>query len=176
MVKSILLVPLAFGLASCCGGATTIQQYDLEDHCGFLPCGVTIVKGSASIVTTFHGGEHGLRLEKNTTMRIDQAASKPAPLDIDAHLQVLFLCDEGTSFDVVLGSEDANGPAMVTLMGTPSPPSDTDEFPVATFAIPGPEFGVLFRPQIRFLEFTTIGPGGCTLDNIWVYVPNLCAG
>jgi hypothetical protein len=176
MVKSFLSFPLAFVLAGCCGGAQSIQQYDLEERCGSLPCGVSLVNGSASITTTFHAGEHGLRLEKNTSIRIDQDPTKPAPLEQEAQLQVLFLCDEGTNFEVVLGSEDASGPAEVSLTGTPSPPTDTDEFPVATFVIPVPGHEVFIRPQLRFLQFTTIGPGGCILDNMWVFVPNLCAG
>ena len=176
MVKSLIFFPAALLLAGCCGGPQNIQRYDLEERCGSLPCGVTLLDGSASIVTTFHVAEQGIRLEKNTTIRIDQDPTKPAPLEQDAHLQVLFLCDAGTNFDVVVGSTDSSGPMEVTLVGTPSPPSKTSEMPVATFPIPGPAFGVLFRPQLQFLEFTTFGPGGCTLDNIWVHVPNLCPG
>jgi hypothetical protein len=177
MVKSFLLLSTAFWLAACyCGGPETIQLNELENRCGSLPCGVTLVSGNASIVPTFHKGEHGIRLDKNSVMRIDSDPSKATPLLAEAQLQVLFLCDENTSFDVVMGSEDASGPTEVTLMGKASPASGTDELPVATFEIPGPNNQVLVRPQLRFLQFTTIGPGGCTLDDIWVLVAHLCQG
>ena len=177
MVKSFVLLLTAFFLASCtCGTPETIQLNELEERCGSLPCGVAVVSGSASIATTFHAGEHGIRLEKNSVMRIDSDPTKSTPLLAEAELRVIFHCDEKTSFDVVLGSEDAMGPTQVTLMGTPLTASGTAEFPVASFVIPGPNNQVLVRPQLRFLQFTTIGPGGCTLDDIWVLVEHLCQG
>lgn len=175
MVKSLFLLSMPFWVASCyCGGPETIQEYDLENHCGSLPCDVKLLNGSAAIVTTYHSGEHGIRLEKNSAMRID--ASTPAPLEADAHLQVLFLCDANTSFDVVLGAEDTSGPTETNLMGMPSPPSTTGELSAATFVLPVPDSQVFVRPQLRFLQFTTMGPGGCTFDDIWVFTPNLCQG
>jgi hypothetical protein len=177
MVKPFLFVLTAFLLGACyCSGPITIYENDLEKQCGALPCGVTLLNGSASIVTTYHAGEHGIRLETNSAVRIDRDASTSAPLKVESQLQVLFLCDEGTSFDVVLGSEDATGPTEVTLTGMVSPKTDTGEIPVATFVIPVPGPEVSIRPQLRFLQFTTIGPGGCTLGGIWVYLPNLCQG
>lgn len=177
MVKSFFFLFTMSFLAACtCGTPETIQLNELEEHCGSLPCGVKLVSGNASIVTTFHAGEQGIRLEKNSVMRIDSDATKSTPLLAEAQLRVLFHCDEKTSFDVVLGSQDASGPTEVTLTGMPSPASDTDELPLATFEIPGPNNQVLVRPQLRFLQFTTIGPGGCTLDDIWVMVEHLCQG
>lgn len=177
MVKSFLFLAAAFLLVACsCGTPETIQQYDLEERCGSLPCGVNLVSGNASIVSTFHAGEHGILLEKNSVIRIDHDATKSAPLKFDVQLHVLFQCDENTSFDVVLGSEDASGPTEVNLTGMPIPVTNTDELLAATFPIPVPDSLVPDRPQLRFLQFTTVGPGGCTLDDIWVFVPHLCQG
>ena len=177
MVKRSLLFLAMASLSGCVRpDPETAFQDDLEKLCGALPCGWTVESGSASRSATYHEGEHGLRLEAESAARFTVGSGSGVRLPSSANLQFMILCDPGVGLDVSFGYDDGTGPSEVSLAGTVAAGTDTREVPHASFPIPplGGDAGVL--PELRFLRFATLGPGACTIDDLWIFVPSVCGG
>ena len=178
MVKLLVVSVFLLLLAGCnCPDGNTIYQDNLETTCNGLPCGFILEAGSASVGTTYHAGEHGIRIETASAVRKDFDVSANLTLTPETVVRWMALCDKSTSFEMVVGFDKGTTDILeISPAGTLSPfkePAAVNEilFPLGTLGPTTP-----FPERLRSLRLETLGPGGCTLDDLWIYLPIECGG
>jgi hypothetical protein len=146
----------------CDPGVPEVFHEGFENWCGDMPCGWTLVAGSAEIASTYHAGEHGVALEAGSRMSYNLAdlPLSPEPEAVDAIL-VLARCD--VPCEVVLTVVTDAGDLVATMDPGFSPAADLFETRRLDLAPEGAGAG---RHATRLaIEVTA---GSCTIDELWI--------
>ncbi|MBN1947467.1 MAG: hypothetical protein JW797_17480 [Bradymonadales bacterium] len=158
---------LALLVVSCpCGyGRSALFHESFEVACGDLPCNWRLLEGTATLVETFHAGEHALELSENARIQTNLSA---VWIDQDDHvpLTVGLICSQGSTLAFTLTID--NQGTTYTATGETDGSWSFDERYIESIEVRlTPVQNAPYRSQeaIR-LEVQLNGPGECILDDL----------
>jgi|GEM_PF-2253249 len=187
-IRRALLFALLLALA--CGEASPDQEFlwvdTFEDVCDDgLPCGWQRIDGAATdasfVETSFHPGEHGLRLDGTVTVRGPENDAGPVIFNLGS-LEARFIarCDEGASIEILVGLRELTSDGLdtgrvdMTMPARVFPPTTWSAEPDSTVITSESAFvdGGLGSPpntgtlQVTSVSLTKSGPGSCEIAEL----------
>ena len=178
----VALAALLLSGCPCDPGHPELFHDRLEARCGELPCDWERLAGDVLVVTTWHAGEHALRLSGGArlTRHLPPVAVTGA---YDGFLLAAAVECEGTATLSFAVEVDAGGEEPLRFAATAQCPADGDEVvepcvvPVRDAAGAGPET-LPTHYFIERLEIEQTGDGACVVDDVRILsgYMNQCMG
>ncbi len=160
-------------------------EEELEERCGDLPCGWSQIEGAegqARYVTTFHSGDHGIRLA-GSDVTVRGPGNEPGDVSLafgTLSARLSAICDPGAELVIRVGLTDVadtgTGPRLDTLEGRPSVSTEWDVPATASLtalsALADGGFGsspfVSGSFRVTGITLSKRGTGSCTVSRIVV--------
>ncbi len=159
IAAALLTTWCAAGCLPCETGGESVMRWSFES-CADAACGFGVEAGSARRWATYHGGEHGLLLGPNTSVRAFSTRPWPEGSRAPA-VQLLARCDEGTA--LALEVEVPGG------ISSPAEPTTRRSIVSASprwapHFVRLPEAHALYG--FSLVRLVTTGSGNCQVDDI----------
>jgi hypothetical protein len=150
----------------CDPGIPEVFHDGFEGGCGDVPCGWTLETGTSERVSTFHSGEHGVRLSDSAriTRPIEDVELSENSETEDA-VQLMVWCDAGTGLLVTLEAEEAGMPVLMAATLDPDTVEPDGLMPVVTLNLAGRTHPPV-ATTLQQLSMELAGPGTCTIDEV----------
>jgi hypothetical protein len=177
LVASVTALLAVGAGCDCDTGRAAVYWESFEDACGEMPCGWEQVEGRAQRVSTYHAGEHGLRLERGAIVSTVPDGVFLEPYDPLARQEdevyVAVQCQEGASLEFRVEIEVPGG--LEVLTGTFIPlvydPHSIDVWRGRLVATGGGAWSSAAR--VLVIEVEQFGEGTCVIDDLRILTGEL---